>query len=70
MVGAEGTKGRTVTLHAKIDDGNVEDVPRLGVKGSAPVMTGALALHCEMNVPAGPSGRHGSPRACRTLKRQ
>jgi hypothetical protein len=29
-VGAEGTKGRTVTLHVKIDDGNVEDVLRLG----------------------------------------
>ncbi len=54
IVGAEGVKGRTVRLQVKIDDGKVEDVLRLGVKGNAPVMTGALVLHCDLNLPAGP----------------
>lgn len=54
IVGAEGVKGRTVKLHVKIDDGTVEDVLRLGIKGNAPVMTGALVLHSDLNLPAGP----------------
>lgn len=54
IVGAEGVKGRTVNLHVKIDKGRVEDVMRLAVKGDTPVMTGALALHADMNLPAGP----------------
>jgi hypothetical protein len=54
IVGAEGVRGRTVKLHVKIDEGRVEDVLRLGVKGDAPVMTGRLALHADLNLPAGP----------------
>lgn len=54
IVGAEGVKGRTIRLHVKIDDGRVENVLRLGVKGETPAMTGALALHADMNLPAGP----------------
>ena len=54
IVGAEGVKGRTINLHVKIDKGRVEDVLRLGVKGNNPAMTGAIALHADMNLPAGP----------------
>ena len=54
IVGAEGVKGRTVKVHVKIDDGRVEDVLRLAVKGDEQVMTGHLALHADMNLPAGP----------------
>lgn len=54
IVGAEGVKGRTVRVHVKIDTGRVEDVLRLGIKGNSPVMTGALALHADLNLPAGP----------------
>jgi AsmA-like protein len=54
IVGAEGVKGRTIQLHVKIDDGRIEDVLRLGVKGNTPAMTGALAMHADMNLPAGP----------------
>lgn len=54
IVGAEGVKGRTVRVHVKIDNGRVEDVLRLGIKGNSPVMTGALALHADLNLPAGP----------------
>jgi AsmA-like C-terminal region len=54
IVGAEGVKGHTVKVHVKIDEGRVEDVLRLGVKGDSPVMTGVLALHADLNLPAGP----------------
>ena len=54
IVGAEGVKGHTVRVHVKIDNGRLEDVLRLGVKGNSPVMTGALALHADLNLPAGP----------------
>jgi hypothetical protein len=54
IVGAEGVKGRAVNLHVQIDNGRVEDVLRLGVKGNDPAMTGAVALHADMNLPAGP----------------
>jgi len=54
IVGAEGVKGRTIKLHVTIDDGRIEDVLRLGVKGDNPAMTGALALNADMNLPAGP----------------
>jgi len=54
IIGAEGVKGRTIKLHVKIDDGRIEDVLRLGVKGDTPAMTGALALHADLNLPAGP----------------
>lgn len=55
VVGAEGVKGRTVKVHVKIDDGRIEDVLRLTVKGNAPPMTGRLALHADLDLPAGPA---------------
>ncbi len=54
IVGAEGVKGRTVTLHVKIDNGSVDDVLRLAIKGATPVMTGSLVLDSDLNLPAGP----------------
>jgi len=55
VVGAEGVKGRTVKVHVKIADGRIEDVLRLAVKGNAPAMNGALALHADLDLPAGPA---------------
>jgi hypothetical protein len=55
VVGAEGVKGRTVKVHVKIEDGRIEDVLRVGAHGDAPLMRGGLALHADMNLPAGPS---------------
>ncbi len=54
VVGAEGVKGRTVQVHVKIDDGRIEDVLRLAMKGDTPLMTGRLALHADLSLPAGP----------------
>jgi hypothetical protein len=54
VVGAEGVKGRTVKVHVKIEDGHIEDVLRLAVRSEQPLMRGRLALHADMNLPAGP----------------
>jgi hypothetical protein len=53
IVGAEGVKGRTVQLHVKIDEGRIEDVLTLTIRGDEPAMTGALALHADLDLPAG-----------------
>lgn len=53
IVGEEGVKGRHVKVHVKINDGRIEDVLRMAVKGGRPVLTGKLALHADMNLPAG-----------------
>ncbi len=55
VVGAEGVKGRTVKVHVKIDDGRIEDILRVAVHGEKPVMGGRVALHADMNLPAGPA---------------
>ncbi len=54
VVGAEGVRGRTVKVHVKIAEGRIEDLLRLAVNGENPVMRGRLALHADMNLPAGP----------------
>jgi hypothetical protein len=54
IVGAEGQKGKTVKLHVKINDGRMEDILRLAVRGEQPLMVGRMALDAEMNLPAGP----------------
>jgi hypothetical protein len=54
VVGASGVQGRTVRVHVTIDNGRMEDLLRLAVKGSEPVMTGTLALRADMSLPAGP----------------
>jgi hypothetical protein len=55
IVGAEGVKGRTVRVHVKIDDGRIEDLLRLTLKGNEAPMSGALKLHADLNLPAGPA---------------
>jgi hypothetical protein len=54
IVGEEGVKGRTVKLHVKIENGRIEDVLLLTVKTDKPVLTGQVALHADLNLPAGP----------------
>lgn len=55
VVGAEGVKGRTVRVNVAIQDGRIEDVLRLAVRGASPAMTGQLDLRADMNLPAGPA---------------
>jgi hypothetical protein len=53
IAGTPGVKGRTVQLHVKIADGRIEDVLRLAVKGTDPVMTGVLLLNTDFTLPPG-----------------
>jgi hypothetical protein len=55
VVGQEGVKGRTVKVHVKIDEGRIEDVLKLAMKGERPVLTGQLALHADLLLPPGPA---------------
>ena len=55
IIGAEGVKGRTVRMQTTIEDGRIEDILRLVVKGNNPLMSGSLDLRGDMNLPAGPA---------------
>jgi hypothetical protein len=51
--GNPGEHGKTVDLDVQIDQGRLEDVIRLGVKGK-PAMTGAIAFRTKLVIPPGP----------------
>jgi hypothetical protein len=53
VTGTPGRKGRTVTLHVKIDKGRIEDLMRLSVKSKQPPMVGDVALHADFTLPPG-----------------
>ncbi|MBA2258121.1 MAG: hypothetical protein H0W18_04450 [Acidobacteria bacterium] len=53
VVRTEDVKGRKVELEAKIDNGRIEDVLKLGMKSARPVMTGRMHLATTFLLPAG-----------------
>jgi hypothetical protein len=53
VVRTEDVKGRSVSLDVAIDDGRIEDVLKLGVKATKPVMTGRMQLRAKLLLPAG-----------------
>ncbi len=53
VVEREGDDGRTVELDVVIDDGRLEDVLRLAVKGPRPPMTGVMKLKTKLLLPPG-----------------
>jgi hypothetical protein len=53
IVERDGEDGRTVTLDVVMDEGRIEDVLRLVVKGANPPMTGALNLKTKLVLPPG-----------------
>jgi hypothetical protein len=53
VVERDGEEGRTVELDVVIDDGRLEDVLRLAVKGPQPPMTGVMTLHTKFLLPPG-----------------
>lgn len=55
ITGQHGVKGRTVKLDVHMDQGKIDDVLRLAVKSSSPVMTGGLALDASLLIPPGPA---------------
>jgi hypothetical protein len=50
--GTPGVKGRSVKLHVRVENGRIEDLLKLSVKGGAP-MTGAVALRTDFLLPPG-----------------
>lgn len=54
ITGQRGVKGRTIKLDVHMENGKIDDVLRLAVKSSNPVMTGALALDTALLIPPGP----------------
>jgi hypothetical protein len=53
IAGTPGAKGRTVQITAKINDGRIEDLLRLSVKGKDPLLTGKVALQSNFTLPPG-----------------
>ncbi len=53
IVGMPGEKGKTVSLDVTVDDGRLEDMLRLGMKGPTPTMTGAVKFHAKLVIPPG-----------------
>ena len=48
-----GVKGRTVKLDVKITDGRIQDVLKLAVRATKPVMVGRIALQAALLLPPG-----------------
>jgi hypothetical protein len=55
ITGQPGVKGRTIKLDVHLEDGKIDDLLRLAVRSSNPVMSGALALDTSLLIPPGPA---------------
>ena len=53
VTGTKGVKGRTVKLNVHIQEGRIEDVLRLAVKGDKPLLVGRLGLKTDFELPPG-----------------
>ena len=53
VVRTEDVKGRRISLDVAIDDGRIEDVLKLAVKATKPIMTGRMQLKAKILLPAG-----------------
>ena len=51
--GKKGVPGKTVSLNVTVSDGRLEDMLRLAVKTSQPVMTGPISFHTKLLLPPG-----------------
>lgn len=52
--GVDGVKGRHVGLTVRSDDGHIEDMLRLTVPATPPLMVGAMSLRTTLDLPPGP----------------
>jgi hypothetical protein len=53
VYGQPGVKGKTVSLDVVVRESRIEDMLRLAVKASSPLLTGAMALKAKMELPPG-----------------
>jgi hypothetical protein len=63
VVRTEDVKGRRISLDVANDDGRLEDVLRLAVNATKPVITGRMQLRAKLLLPAGDPHRHRQPRS-------
>ena len=53
VIRTEDVKGRRISLDVAIDDGRIEDILKLAVKATKPIMTGRMQLRAKLLLPAG-----------------
>jgi len=53
VVRTKDVKGRRISLDVAINDGRIEDILKLGMKGPKPIMTGRVSLQSKILIPAG-----------------
>ncbi len=53
VTGTKGVKGKRVKLTVHIQDGRIEDLLRLAMKGDKPLLVGKVALHTDFDLPPG-----------------
>jgi len=53
IIGEEGVRGKTILLDATVQDGDVADVLRLGVKSEPPAMNGRIRFRAKIRLPPG-----------------
>ncbi len=51
--GVKGVKGKAIALDVTVEDGRLEDLLRLGVKGSKASMSGAVSFQAKLEIPPG-----------------
>jgi hypothetical protein len=53
VTGTKGVKGKRVKLTVHIQDGRIEDLLRLAMKGDKPLLVGKVTLHTDFDLPPG-----------------
>ena len=53
VTGTKGVKGRNIKLTVHIQEGRIEDLLRLAVKGGQPLLVGRVGLHTDFELPPG-----------------
>jgi len=53
IIGEQGGHGKTIELDATVQDGDIADVLRLGVKSEPPPMKGRIRFHSKIRLPPG-----------------
>jgi AsmA-like C-terminal region len=53
IIGDQGVRGKTIELDASVQDGDIADVLRLGVKSRPPPMNGRVRFQAKIRIPPG-----------------
>lgn len=53
VIDVKGVDGHDIKVHVVMDAGRIEDLLRLAVRGDKPIMSGAVALQADLEIPPG-----------------